>query len=615
MPPAANVLATVELFRFTNLECRYGARDVFENVSGVLNSGERVALVGANGAGKSSLLRQLANVDPVRGGTIVRAKGTRFGYLAQSMADESDLCLDQLVTAALDRVPDADWAQQNKRLRAMLDAFGFDRDDYARPLREFSGGQRAKAGLAHLLIDDPDYLILDEPTNHLDVATVRWLESYIAADRRAYLIVSHDRYFLDRVATRIWELERGRLHVYSPATPAYSGFLKQREARLEKERETYRRFMEERESRRAGIAGLRTTHTSSDYSQVRSREKQLARIENAAADLEPPAPEPPRIKIALGTNRRPSGGFALEVRNLAKAFAQPLFEQLSFDVQQGARLAVAGANGAGKSTLLNILAGEVTADSGSVRFNPAIRWAYFTQNASDELDLGTTAVEAVLAAAPISAERARGLLGRMRISGDAADKPVAAFSGGERRRIMLARLMARECDLLLLDEPTNDLDIASREALEDVLDEFDGTLIVVSHDRYLLDRLCRRVLWIDDGDWGIVEGGYRAYESEMASRERSPREAQPGPTPSNSRLTPLKRRSLLEAKIARLEREIDRLDTRRNEIAQLFTTVEIYDDRARVAALKSEAATLEDATAQALVAWESASHELHALER
>ena len=195
----------------------------------------------------------------------------------------------------------------------MLAAFGFSEPEFAQPLRSFSGGQRAKAALAHLLIDDPDYLILDEPTNHLDIATVRWLESFIAADKRGYIIVSHDRYFLDRVADRIWEMERGRLHAYAPAKLPYTAFLEQKEARLERERLDYERYVAERDKRRATIAGLRATHTSSDYSQVRSREKQLARVEATSA-APPPAPQRRSIVVRLASARRATNGFARSKR-------------------------------------------------------------------------------------------------------------------------------------------------------------------------------------------------------------------------------------------------------------------------------------------------------------
>ena len=605
----------MELFRASGLECHYGAREIFSGVDAVLNEGERVALVGPNGAGKSSLLRQLAGVDELHDGTIVRARDTRFGYLAQGVADETRATLDELVAAALAKVPDVDWAFANKRLRALLDGFGFGADEYQRPLREFSGGQRSKAALAHLLIDDPEYLILDEPTNHLDIETVRWLEDYIAADKRAYVIVSHDRYFLDKVGTRVWEMDRGSLYAYAPARPAYHKYVEQRESRLAAERDAYELFVAERDKRRASIAGLRTTLTSSNYSRVKSREKQLERVEREMA-APPPAPEVRAIAVRLQSSRRATRGFAFEVDGIAKAYSRPLFRDVTFDLQQGARLAIVGPNGAGKSTLLRILAEEMLPDAGDVRYNPAARYAYFTQNAHEQLDVTASAVDAVTAGTTASEEEARNLLGRMRISGEAADKPVSAFSGGERRRIMLARLMARKCDVLLLDEPTNDLDIASREALEDVLSSYQGALVIVSHDRYLLDALSDRVLWIDDGQWGIVEGGYEGYEKAQHKRGlAAAANAKPASSKlvRDTRLTPLKMRSKLETIVKRIEREIEKIDARKAEIDALFADVATYDDRAKVKALEAERDDLERRSDEQLDAWAVASAELEGL--
>jgi ATP-binding cassette subfamily F protein 3 len=602
----------LELLRFSGLELHYGARTIFSDISGALADGERVALVGPNGGGKSSLLRLLAGVDVPFGGTIVRAKDARLGYLAQNVADETAATLQQLVDAALARTADPEWGLANKKLRAMLDGFGFASEDYVRPLRSFSGGQRAKAALAHLLIDDPDYLILDEPTNHLDIATVRWLETFIAADKRAYIIVSHDRYFIDRVATRVWEIERGRFHSYAPGTPAFSDYVRQRGLRIAAERQAYEAFVTERDKRRSTIAGLRATLTSSNYSRVRSREKQLARVESQMR-----APEPietqARIKVRLATGRRATKSFALEAEGLTKRYDRTLFSDLTFDVQQRDRLAIVGPNGSGKSTLLKMLAEQIDPDAGSVRFTPAMRVEYFAQSAHEQLDVDATAVEALLAAAPIPPEEARALLGRMRISGEAADKPVRLFSGGERRRIMLARLMARKATVLLLDEPTNDLDIESQEALESVLAEYEGALVIVSHDRYLLNALCDRVLWIDDGAWGL-EDGYDAYEAVQRERDRIARERLRAgrDKPATNRTTPLKMLSQLKTKVARLEREIARLDARKAEIEELFTTTELYNDRERVKALQDEIERIATASHDAFGAWERATHELEA---
>ena len=606
----------MDLVRFSNLDCHYGAREIFAGLGGVLQDGERIGLVGPNGAGKSSLLRLLAGVDTPFGGTVVRARDATFAYLAQSVADETESTLQELIDAALARATPDKYGLRNKTLRIMLATFGFGEEAFARPLREFSGGQRAKAALAHILIDEPDYCILDEPTNHLDIETVRWLESYIASDKRAYLIVSHDRYFLNRVATRIWEIEAGRLHVYPSAVNAYDAFVAQRSLRHAEQRRSYEAFIAERDKRRATIAGLRATHTSSDYSQVRSREKQLARAEAALAADAPVAPAA-AIAVNLQSTRRAANAFALELSGVSKAYAHPLFKDLEVDVLRGERLAIVGPNGSGKSTLLKIVSGELAADRGTVRMNPASQIAYFAQNSHEQLDPGASAVDAVRAGADISDEKARNLLGRMRISGEAADKAVREFSGGERRRIMLASLMAKAADVLLLDEPTNDLDIDSREALESVLGDYEGAILIVSHDRYLLSRLCDRVLWIDGGAWGTVEGGYDAFEASQVERERLALEARAASTgrSKTSRQTPMKIRSQLETRIASVEREIARLDARKSEIDRLFTLTETYDDRKRVAELESERALVAAQNAEHLATWENLHAQLEELAR
>ena len=595
----------MELLRFSDLECHYGAREIFTGFAGVLQSGERIGLVGPNGAGKSSLLRLLAGVDAPFGGKVVRARDASFSYLAQSVADETESTLHQLIDAALARTPPEAYGLRNKTLRIMLAAFGFREEAYDRPLREFSGGQRAKAALAHVLIDDPDYCIFDEPTNHLDIATVRWLESYVANDRRSYVIVSHDRYFLNRVATRIWEIEAGKLHEYTPSSNAYDAYLEARTLRHAEERRAYETYLAEREKHRATIAGLRATHTSSDYSQVRSREKQLARAEATLAVDAPVAPQA-AISVKLESTRRAANAFALEVQGLSKSYDSRLFAGVEFELLRGERLAVVGPNGSGKSTFLKVVAGQMQPDAGSLRLNPASQLAYFAQNSHDQLPLDATAVEAVQAIAGASDERARNLLGRMRISGEAGDKRVSSFSGGERRRIMLAALMAQAADVLLLDEPTNDLDIASREALESVLAEYQGAIVVVSHDRFLLANLCDRVLWIDGGEWGLVDGGYDAYEA--IQRERETRELE-GETGSEkrakvSRQTPLKMRSQLETQIARIEREIEKLDARKHEIDGLFARPEVYGDRAKGTALQAELAALVARNDECIAQWE-----------
>ncbi|MGH7757569.1 MAG: ABC-F family ATP-binding cassette domain-containing protein, partial [Vulcanimicrobiaceae bacterium] len=323
------------------------------------------------------------------------------------------------------------------------------------------------------------------------------------------MIVSHDRYFLDRVCTEIWALDCGALARYDCASGrAYADYVAQKAERIAQAERDYAAFVDEDKRQRDVIAELRT-HGSHNYSHVRSREKQLAKLDR----VEPPVQTTSKIAVQLSATRRATKGYALRASGLTKAYDRPLFAKLAFDLVRGERLAVVGENGSGKSTLLGIVAGRIAADAGHVRVSEGVRVAYFSQDTADDLPSELSAVDAVLAAAPIVPERARSLLGRLGLGGEAADKRVGEFSGGERRRIMLARLMAQASDCLLLDEPTNDLDIPSREALEAVLAGYGGAMMVISHDRYLLARVAQRVLWLHDGTATLIDGGYDAYEA------------------------------------------------------------------------------------------------------
>ncbi len=635
----------MEWLRFDGLERAYGARTIFGGLEGVLRDGLKVGLVGPNGAGKSSLVRILAGLDEPDAGTVVRARDGRLGYLSQAASAEGSVTLRQILTRAFARMHEEEALVRSlegelshasergdaaaearllrrygearetfdrhggtgneRRMRAMLASFGFLESDLDRPAAAFSGGQRTRAALASMLLEEPDYLILDEPTNHLDIETVRWLEDFLRDDPRATLVVSHDRYFLDRVANTIWELDGGELAQYDvPQGRAYSAYVAEKAARRELAEREYDRFRDEEKRRKAVVAELRT-HGSHNYSHVRSREKALAKMER----VEAPKTSQQSISVKLESARRATNGLALAARDLGVAYAVPLFAKLSFEVARGERLAVVGPNGAGKSTLLAVLAGRRVPDSGSVKLPEGVTSAYFSQDAADELPAGYAAVDAVLEGSTILPEAARGLLGRLGLGGDAGDKPVEAFSGGERRRIMLARLMARSADLLFLDEPTNDLDIPSREALEDVLASYGGAMVVVSHDRYLLQRLAQRVLWLHDGIATQIDGGYDRFEE--AQRPGAPPPAAP-PKPAVERApsgAALEREARLrrerEAReIAACEREVARLDAERALLEREFADPAIYDDRERVAALERELEAARAACDAAFERWE-----------
>jgi ATP-binding cassette subfamily F protein 3 len=596
----------MELLRFTGLERHYGAKEVFRDLSGVIRDGEKIGLVGPNGAGKSTLVRLLAGIDRPDDGRIVRARDSRFGYLAQNAAEGGPATLRAAFEDALERGLAQEW-----EMRATLSRFAFDESDVDRPLAEFSGGQRTRALLARALLEAPDWLLLDEPTNHLDLDTVRWLETFVARDARAYLIVSHDRYFLETVATTIWELDAGELVTYQVAPgSAYSQFVSQRAERRAQQQRDYDAALTEQKRQRAVIEELRT-HGSHNYSHVRSREKALARV----AGVDGPRKERRAIGVALSAARKPTGGIAIEAVDLAKAYAKPLFSGLRAKFVRGEAVAIVGPNGAGKTTLLRILNGELAPDRGSVRYGTGLTMASYSQSSVDDLPAGATAAGAVEQMG-VTGEAARALLGRLNLGGDAVDKPVEAFSGGERRRVMLARLMAQRADCLFLDEPTNDLDIPSREAVEDVLAAYDGALFVVSHDRYLLKRLAARVVAVRDGQAVVVDGDYDHYERRLHAP------AEPPPAPARA-AAPADKRDVHQAKldlgrrkraVLEAEKRVADLDAEKRDLEVRFSAPGLYDDPAAVVALQLELDRVIAASERALAAWEAATLALEAAE-
>jgi ATP-binding cassette, subfamily F, member 3 len=638
-----------EWIRFSDVARTYGGQNVLSGASGVLRDSQKIGLVGKNGAGKSTLLRILAGLDRADAGTVVRARNARFGFVGQDASEGAHGSLREALGSAVSTVlaherelralevametaNEADLerlmvrygqahddferhggAAMPRRMRSMIAAFGFGEDDLDRPLREFSGGQRTRANLARVLLEDPDCLLLDEPTNHLDLDAVRKLEDLIIGDRRAYIIVSHDRYVLDRVSTAIWEIDAGKVIDY-PAprgAGAYAAFVAERQLREEAATAESERFEAERDRRLKVIAELRT-HGSHNYAQVRSREKQLAKLVAPAG----PRRRARAIGIGLQSARATGRGIAVSVDGLAKRFAKPLFSGLRFELVAGERLAVVGPNGVGKSTLLKIIAGTLEADAGTVTFGSGVAPAYFSQDSSEALAPGVRAVDAVAHAPGITPHRARTLLGALGLSGEAGDKPVESFSGGERRRIMLARLIAGEAPCLLLDEPTNDLDIDSREAFERALDSFPGSIIAVSHDRYLLQRIADRVLALSPSGWELFDGGYDAFESRDSQRSPDAPQADDASKTDAPPRAPLSknRRAQLEADCAARELEIEELDARVSEVEARFAAPGIGKDAAAMRAATSELESIARLHADAMSAWERAIDELAAFE-
>jgi ATP-binding cassette subfamily F protein 3 len=530
----------------TDLTKSYGNLPVLAGVTLAIEPGEKVALVGRNGVGKTTLLRILAGLEASDSGARALSGGATTGYLPQdATVDESRTLWDEAaapfahLAATERRVADleallaapethgdearlAGALEEYGRLRERFETGGgftyeaevrrtligleFREAQFRQPLASMSGGQRSRAALARLLLSAPNLLLLDEPTNHLDLDGQEWLEAFLVQYRGAVLLVSHDRLLLDTVTTRTLDLEDGRLEAY-PGN--YTYYVGERAARRARQQDAFERQQEEIEGLKAYI---RRYHAGQKSRQAKSREKRLARIQPVAAPRSHQT-----AAIRLETPRR-NPQVVLRLREVAKRFESvEVLRGVTLEVRRGEKVGVIGPNGAGKTTLLRIIARVDSPTSGTVELGPGIRVGYFSQLSDETLDLDQTVMDEVLGNRRVTPAQVRGLLGRFLFSGDDVYKKIAQLSGGERRRVALAKLVLDRPDILLLDEPTTHLDLTTLEILEAALRGFPGAMLFVSHDRTFLDRLAERLLVVGDGMVQSVAGSYHTYrESRVA---------------------------------------------------------------------------------------------------
>ncbi|MDE3103311.1 MAG: ABC-F family ATP-binding cassette domain-containing protein, partial [Chloroflexota bacterium] len=518
---------------------RYGERLLFSGVSFRLAYGDRVALVGPNGTGKSTLLRIAAGRDEPDEGNVAVARGTRIGLLEQETLLDVEGTVEERArdAGAHIRELEAEMRALEPRLAGgdpevlaryadvqhhFEHAGGYDLDATVkrvldglglaaltgRLVRTLSGGERTRLGLARLLLDDPDLMLLDEPTNHLDIAALEWLERFLVERNATALVVSHDRWFLDRVTSRTLSFERGTVVEYRGSYSHYARQRADRDAALAKasERQAEEIARTEEFIRRYG-AGQRSK-------EARGRAKRLSRVERIAAP-ERLAAHSWRLEAAHMASDTVVDATPLAVGHAAT----PILRTPRLRIGRGARVAVVGPNGAGKTTLVRTLIGELPPIEGYVASAPTARVAYLAQ-AQQGLMSGSV-LEALRDASGLAEQAARDLLARFLFRGEEVFRDVAVLSGGERTRLALARLAAREANLLVLDEPTNHLDVPAREALESVILDYDGTIVLVSHDRYLIDKLATEVWLVEEGTLTRHEGNWTSLQRERADRERA----------------------------------------------------------------------------------------------
>ena len=638
-----------------------------------IQPGKRAALIGPNGIGKTTLLRIIIGELEYSAGSVIKPKEYRIGYLPQEeisvkgttvletvMQGQKEITLlekqmadlhDTLNTLAPDDAGREDilnrLGQMEHRYRALegyhidtlakkiLSGLGFREVDFSRSLTEFSGGWRMRVYLALLLVQQPDLLLLDEPTNHLDLPSLEWLEQYLLDFTGSIVVVSHDRFFIDRIAQEILELDRGKLAKYPGNYHVYENQKEQKEALLLKK---WKEQKEERERQERFINRFRYKNTKAK--QVQSRIKQLAKMETV--EIEPPLqPRPLDFSLAVEVS---SYNDVLTVKNMSFSYdTEWVFKNIDLNIYRGDKVCLVGPNGAGKTTLTRLIVRQLQPREGMIQTGERTFTGYYAQHQVDTLDLDNTVYDEV--ASTVAAglvPKIRDFLGIFQFSGDDVYKKIKVLSGGEKARVSLAKILISPVNFLIMDEPTNHLDKFAREALERALVQYNGTLLLISHDRYFLDKIVNRTIEIRSGSILEYDGNYSYYlqkrgsvrvlqpvstveaASPLAAREES---LKPSPAPggkktkeqkkleAEARQAVSKERNRLQREAAALEEQIDQLEKRKQELETQMALPDTYNDSELAVRLQKEYAAVNKELNRCNLCWEQASNQLEEIIR
>jgi len=637
------------LTQFSDVSKSFGGDDVLKGVSWQINDSLKAGLVGENGAGKTTLFRLLTGEMPPDSGSIVMKRGVHVGYIEQEMRAEPGATLRSEAMRAIAHVEEMEkelealsaelsgtdhemdagelsdllerYAHLHEkfereggydmehRLHEVLDGLSFLKSDLDRPLADFSGGQKTRAALARVILRTPDLLLLDEPTNHLDIHAIEWLEDFLADYEGAYIVISHDRYFLNRLAREIVELHRGQLRFYRGN---YNAFLEERDARLELEWKAYTLQQDEitrmEDFVRKNIAGQKTK-------QAQSRRKMLDKIER----LPRPAGRARVMDLRLPEPER-SGRLVLELKRVSKSYdGTPVLRDISFLLQRGDKIGIIGPNGAGKTTLLRLIMGQEGQAGGDLRLGAGVTIGYFEQE-QKSLRGPQSVLDEIWKVTPLVPENElRTFLGAFLFSGDDVLKPLNALSGGERSRLALARIVRTKANLLVLDEPTNHLDIPSRAVFEEALAAFEGTIVTVSHDRYFLDRVVNQILEIDDGVGRVWLGTYSDWKRRKGEASPPAPKAAAAPVARPAEKAPAatlprdrrkdedkevrRRRDRLKKQVESLEKDIASREEEKKTVAALLEDEDVRRDHRRIRELGQRYQEIEKEIAALMTQW------------
>ena len=609
-----------------NITTQFGERFLFRDISFTIGPHDRIGLVGPNGAGKSTLLKIVASISEPDAGTVNKAHYVTVGYLPQegntpfgrSLYGEAETAFENilLVRQELDeaqdqlkgldpaseeyydtlevlgelqhKLEDLDAFRMKSKIEQVLTGLGFSQEDFERRTDEFSGGWQMRIEMAKLLLKEPSVLLLDEPTNHLDIESLQWLEEKLLSYNGSVVLVSHDRAFLDNLTKRTWALTLGKLEIYAGN---YSFYEKEREIRREQKLNAYKNQQQQLKQTQQFIERFRYKATKAR--QVQSRIKQLEKMD--VIEIEDNEEE---IHFHFPPARQ-SGSIVTEVKNVFKSYGEKqVFTGLDFTIERGDRIAVVGVNGAGKSTFVRMLSGLEPADAGEIRPGYNVAASYFGQHQAEELDLSSDALGVVDSVATGDIRtRLRTILGAFLFHGDDVFKKVSVLSGGEKSRLALAKMLLQPANFLIMDEPTNHLDMKSKKVLQDALSEFDGTYVIVSHDRAFLDPLVNKVAEFSHGRLKIFLGNVSDYIYKKKHDAQKPEArniteeiSKWNSTETNAELSTKERRRIeaekrnelsrklqpLKKELNALEEEITRMEDRRKEIETMMTDPDFY---------------------------------------
>ncbi|GLV66033.1 ABC transporter ATP-binding protein [Bacillus mycoides] len=609
-----------------NITKSFGGNIIFENISLEIKNGERIGLVGRNGSGKTTILQLLTGMESLDEGAIHMKKGTRIGHVAQIPKFDEDMTVYDVLSSAFKEEKELEREmhaleknmaeeQEASALQKLMERYGVIQERYAflggyeieanimkvanglqvtelfpRSFMELSGGEQTKVSLAYMLLQKPDLLLLDEPTNHLDLFAVEWLEQFLKEYTGTVMIISHDRYFLDEVVTKIFDLEDGEIHVYHTN---YSQFVEEKEERLLQEFQAYQEQQKKIKKMKEAIKRLREWANQANppneglHKRARNMERALERIEK----LKRPIWDRKQMGLQFEGQER-SGKDVVVMKEVSKGFAErSLFEKVNLHIRFQERSAIVGRNGTGKTTLLKLLLEEMKQDAGEIRIGSSVKIGYLSQHAYGNMK--NNVLEAFRDCVAVTEGEARHILARFLFYGPAVFKKVTQLSGGEKMRLKLAQLMYQDVNFLILDEPTNHLDIESREVLEEALEQYNGTILAVSHDRYFLNKLFEKTYWIDEHKLFEFAGNYAWARQKWEERIEKQVAKQKQQGNKVLKVIPIKKKGSrnleeVENELMHIEEDIYALECKMEHVVDVEMLEQLYEEKTKKEFLRAE---------------------------